>query len=268
MDRISAMKLRKKVFSTEFEFDAELARNLDPIDKGFNFLRNPVVQNIYNYQIDYVLNLSKEWLKKRSFDILDWGCGKGYVSYLLKKTKDLNVTSCDVENIDSSSAFGSNSPIFSLENINIIGLKHDYILPFDNSIFDVVLSFGVLEHVPNALESLREINRILSPNGLFFCFCLPYKLSYTQGISHMKGDYYHKILYRKNDVKRLLEESNFHLLDIWHRALLPKISLIPPFYHKIEKIDNWLCNYSVLKYFATNIEFVAYKKIGDLSHLI
>ena len=49
-------------------------------------------------------------------------------------------------------------------------------------------------------------------------------------------------------------------MDIWHRALMPKISIIPPFYHTIEKIDNWLCNYSLFKYFATNIEFVAYKR--------
>ena len=259
MDRISAVKLRKRVFSTEFKMDVEFVRNLDPKDKGFNYLRNPVIQNIYNYQIDYVLNLSRKWLKKQSLSILDWGCGRGYVSYLLRKRENLNVVSCDV-NAGVTSAFGSNSPIFSLGNINLIELKHDYILPFDNSTFDVVLSFGVLEHVPNTLESLREIRRILSPNGLFFCFYLPYKLSYTQRISHIKGDWYHKILYWKKDIKKLLEEADFNLLDIWHRALLPKISLVPPIYHKIEKIDNWLCNYSLLKYIATNIEFVAYKK--------
>jgi len=259
MDRISARKLRKKLFFDEFELDLELIQNLDPKDKEFDFLRNPVVQNIYNYQISYILNFSKEWFKKQSFDILDWGCGKGYVSYLLKKNRNINITSCDVVNTGVTSAFGSNSPIFSLGNINVIELEHDYILPFDNSTFDVVLSFGVLEHVPNDLESLREIKRILKPNGLFFCFYLPYKLSYTQNIQHMKGEWYHKILYWKKDVKKLLGKSDLSLLDIWHRALLPKISFVPPFYHKIEKIDNWFCNYTILKYIATNIEFVAYK---------
>jgi len=85
MDRISVVKLRKKIFSNEFELDVELVQNLDPKNKKIDFLRNPVVQNIYNYQIDYILNFSKEWFKKQSFYILDWGCGKGYVSYLLKK---------------------------------------------------------------------------------------------------------------------------------------------------------------------------------------
>ena len=114
MDRVSVIKLRKKLFSDKFEMDMELVRNLDPNDKEFDFLRNPVVQNIYNYQIGYVINLSKEWLKKQSLDILDWGCGKGYVSYILKKNKNINLTSCDVVNTGVTSAFGSYSPIFSI----------------------------------------------------------------------------------------------------------------------------------------------------------
>jgi hypothetical protein len=61
MDKISAIKLRKKIFSDEIELDMELVRNLDPNDKEFDFLRNPVVRNIYNYQIGYVINFSNEW---------------------------------------------------------------------------------------------------------------------------------------------------------------------------------------------------------------
>ena len=251
-------KSRKIAFSQKFNLDTNLIQGLNPKDKEFDFLRNPVVQNIYNYQTYYVLDFSKNWFKKESLDILDWGCGKGYISYLLKNN-NINVTSCDVSNTGVTSAFVINSPIISLANINVVELKHDYILPFDNSSFDVVLSFGVLEHVPNDLESLREIRRILKPNGLFFCFYLPYKLSYTQNIQHLRGQWYHRILYWKNDVKNLLKEANLNLLDMWHRALLPKISFAPPFYHTVEKIDNWFCNYTLLKYFATNIEFVANK---------
>jgi SAM-dependent methyltransferase len=257
-NEFSPKKLRKISFSEKFVLDTNLVQYLNPHDKEFDFLRNPVVQNIYNYQINFVLDFSKEWFNKTSLDILDWGCGKGYVSYLLKN-KNINVSSCDVSNSGVTSAFVINSPIISLANINLVELKHDYILPFDNSSFDVVLSFGVLEHVPNELESLLEIQRILRPNGLFFCFYLPYKLSYTQNIQHLRGQWYHKKLYWKNDVKKLLKKSNMHLLDIWHRALMPKISFVPLFYHMVEKIDNWFCNYSILKYIATNIEFVANK---------
>ena len=88
----------------------------------------------------------------------------------------------------------------------------------------------------------------------------PNKLSYTQNIQHLKGNWYHDRLYWKKDVRNLLKKANLNLLDIWHRALLPKRSFVPPFFNTVERIDNWLCNNSLLKYFATNIEFVASKK--------
>jgi SAM-dependent methyltransferase len=141
----------------------------------------------------------------------------------------------------------------------IVPLKHIFTLSFENNSFDVVLSFGVLEHVLNDYESLKEIYRILKDKGLFFCFYLPYSFLYTQRISHIRGQYYHDHLYNYELVSDLLRCTNMNLLDYWHRALLPKRSLTPPFYRSVENLDNWLCNHSILKHFATNIEFVASK---------
>ncbi|MDR0486666.1 MAG: class I SAM-dependent methyltransferase, partial [Treponema sp.] len=210
-------RFRKLAFTKKYGFDTELVNILNE-NKEFLFLKNPVVQNIYKYQIDYLRSFSKKWFNNVDIKILDWGCGKGHISYWLKNL-DENVTSCDVANTGVTSAFGINSPIIAKANIAVIELTHEYILPFVNSSFDVVLSFGVLEHVPNDLESLKEISRILKPNGLFFCFYLPYKLSYTQNIQHLRGRWYHKKLYGKKMVKQLLGKSNLELMDIWHRAL-------------------------------------------------
>jgi ubiquinone/menaquinone biosynthesis C-methylase UbiE len=251
-------QLRKKIFAEKNPFDNELVSILDPLDKEFDFLRNPVVQNIYIYQIKYIKEFSRIWFENEPFNVLDWGSGKGHVSYWMKKN-NINVTSCDVSNTGVTSAFIIKSPIYSYANIEAVELKHEYILPFNDSSFDVVISSGVLEHVANDFESLKEINRILKKDGLFFCFHLPYKYSYTQNIQHFKGNWYHDKLYSKKEVKCLLEKTNYKLLDIWHRALFPKRSFVPPCYSSIEKIDNWLCNYTILKYFATNIEFVVYK---------
>jgi SAM-dependent methyltransferase len=168
------------------------------------------------------------------------------------------ITACDVLGADDSS-FGQNTPIIEKVSINIVPLEHPYILPFKDTSFDIVLSFGVLEHVPNHLASLQEINRILKPSGLIFCFFLPYHLSWTQRLAHLRGNFYHDRLYSKKMVKELLKQSELELIDIWHRQLLPKNSISYGNYRTFELIDQWLTENTLLKYTATNIEFVACK---------
>ncbi|MEM1394736.1 MAG: class I SAM-dependent methyltransferase [Cyanobacteria bacterium P01_A01_bin.80] len=223
------------------------------------FLRNAACQNIYLYLTNYVKAFSEYWFKKSlsELKILDWGCGKGHISYLMREM-GAQIASCDVRGADDSS-FGQNTPIIEKASINVVFLEHPYILPFKDASFDIVLSFGVLEHVPSHLASLQEINRILKPSGLLFCFFLPYSFSWTQRLAHLRGDFYHDRLYSKKMVKELLNKSRLELLDIWHRQLLPKNSISYSNYRTFEFIDQWLTEYTPLKYTATNIEFVACK---------
>jgi SAM-dependent methyltransferase len=254
MEKKKIRCIRKLAFSKKYELDTVLSGCIDRKNYDeFKFFGSPVIQTIFRYQIDYLLHFSKFWFKNRQIKILDWGCGRGHVSYWLKE-KGADVVSCDI-----GDEITMKSPIANLADIDFIELKHEYSLPFEDSSFDVVMSFGVLEHVPNESESLKEINRILKRDGLFFCFYLPYKLSYTQHISRFFGRPCHDRLYWKRTVKKIMEKSNFEIVDIWHRAIFPKRSCVFPFYRFLERIDNWLCNYSVVKYFATNIEFVAKK---------
>jgi ubiquinone/menaquinone biosynthesis C-methylase UbiE len=74
-------------------------------------------------------------------------------------------------------------------------LEHESIWPYDSPTFEVLLSFGVLEHFPNDRASLAEISRVLKSGGLFFCFFLPTKLSWTQQIPRWRGVNYHDRLY-------------------------------------------------------------------------
>jgi len=251
------IKLRLDYFKKDFPFDNELAETVKEI-KGHEFLERPLTQNMHIYLVEYLLAFSRKWLSKENISVLDWGCGKCQVSYLLKK-RNVNVLSCDVDIIGrGDSALGQYTPIADFAQINVIPLKHEYILPFADKSIDVVLSFGVLEHVPNAKESLVEITRILKPNGLFFCFWLPYKYSWRSKIIHMQGSNYHDHLYIKEDVKKLLDYSGLKLIDFWYRDMLPLKSKISN-YRKIENIDNWLCRNTILKYLSSNIEFVAKK---------
>jgi SAM-dependent methyltransferase len=259
-------KIRLEYFAKFFPYDDELARIVDikqhseskKNEQSHEIIKKPMWQNMHIYLVEYLLAFSREWFGQNNFSVLDWGCGKCQVSYLLKK-RNIDVASCDIEKTEHvDSAFGQYTPIADFAKINVIPLKHEYILPFADKSFDVVLSFGVLEHVPHDKESLAEINRILKTNGLFFCFWLPYKYSWKQMREHLKGNNYHDRLYDRNKVKSLLKETGFNLMDYWYRDLFPK-GYAPSFYRKIENIDNWLCANTFAKHFASNIEFVANK---------
>lgn len=57
-------------------------------------------------------------------------------------------------------------------------------LTFDDNVFDFVLSFDVIEHVPDYRKALREIYRTLKPGGVLF-FTVPITL--TSRVSHVRA---------------------------------------------------------------------------------
>lgn len=50
-------------------------------------------------------------------------------------------------------------------------------LPFDDGMFDLVLSGGLLEHFPDPTRVLSEMVRVLRPGGIFYADVVPRKLS-------------------------------------------------------------------------------------------
>lgn len=219
--------------------------------EGHEFL-GAATQGIYLRQIRFFKCWCDTNLQLQSRPIvLDWGAGKGHISYLLSK-QGFEVVSCDILSEAEDSSFGQLTPIIDRNKINVLPLKHSSKLPFQDASFDAVVSFGVLEHVEDDIASLFEIRRILKPGGVFyFCF-LPYKFSWTQKISHLRGNFYHDRLYSKKTVHHLAQLSSFSVEGVWHGQLFPKNS----FSHNnlIEKFDRFICSYTPLRYFATNLE--------------
>ena len=253
--------IRQDIFSKRIPYNVELARIVRE-DASHRFLVNPASQNTYLYQVEFVCELSQRLLNKPLADlsVLDWGCGKGHVTFLLKQ-RGANVRSCDYRAFgeqDEDSSFGQSVPIVRAAGISVDRLEDPVGLPYGDAGFDVVLSFGVLEHVQDDAGSLKEIRRVLRPGGLFFCFNLPYFLSWTQKVMRCSGDDYHDRLYRKSSTQQLLLNSGFRVIDMWHRQLLPKNRVSYPYYRAFEALDQFLARHTPLKYLATNIEFVAF----------
>lgn len=89
------------------------------------------------------------------------------------------------------------------KNINIDSDVRNMTNVPDNS-FDNVVIIWVLEHIDDVKSSVKEINRILRPNGKFI-FGLPLNLHY-----HGKADYWR---YTEKSVLNMLKYGNFLLQE-------------------------------------------------------
>jgi SAM-dependent methyltransferase len=257
-DLVAAMRrLRRSAFREQPPLSDHLLQ-LASQDASHAFLTNPAAHQIYVYLARYVARAIRLWFPVSGVTprVLDWGCGKGHFSLLLKE-QGLSPVSADRVGDGGDSAFGQSTPIVDGAGLKVVPLEDDVRLPFADQSFEVVLSVGVLEHVPSDTASLAEITRVLAPRGLFFCFFLPAKTSWTQRLAHLKGDRYHDRLYGELELRRKLARAGLVPLDVWRRQLLPKNSVRYPAPWAFERIDQLVTNHTLLKYLATNLECVA-----------
>jgi 2-polyprenyl-3-methyl-5-hydroxy-6-metoxy-1,4-benzoquinol methylase len=189
----------------------------------------------------------------RAIHVLDWGCGKGHISYLLRQA-GLRVTSADVAEGGDDSAFHQHAPILQEQGITPVPLRHPFQLPFADATFDCATSFGVLEHVPHDLESLRELRRVVKPDGLIYVSFLPYRTSWTQALARWRGDDYHDRLYGMRGVRRLAQQAGCRILGMRLGQLLPKNPTPRSLSVLLEPIDQVLCRSTPLAFLATNLE--------------
>ena len=156
---------------------------------------------------------------------LDWGCGNGHFSRYLNW-------------------LGAYTASFSFEAIPecMIGKEHEHRtadlsepikIVFPNAEFDAVFSIGVLEHVHeiggSQIDSLKEIARILKPEGIFYCFHLPNKYSFTEFLvsiasqfTTIKGSAPHSKKFTRQDVEGLARDSGLEILDFQRYNFLPR----------------------------------------------
>ena len=103
---------------------------------------------------------------KEDQKFLEVGCGNGAVSKHVARKYPLIVTGVDV---DLEQIQLAQQNIDDIPNIQFLTIDATNLL-FQDDYFDIVLSFGVMHHISNWLDSLKEIRRILKPRGYFIYF--------------------------------------------------------------------------------------------------
>lgn len=96
--------------------------------------------------------------------VLDIGCGFGWCAWNFIQREVALITGIDISD-DAADAFRA------LDSTRVKFYQASALdLPFDGAVFDTVVSWETIEHVPAGTESqmLAEIYRVLKPGGVFY----------------------------------------------------------------------------------------------------
>jgi SAM-dependent methyltransferase len=150
---------------------------------------------------------------------LDWGCHYGPDSCLLRQaygdTAELHA--CDFYPESDFAAFRAYArPAYRR-------LTHPSRLPYPDAAFDAVVGSGVLEHTAMDYESLKEVHRVLRPDGVFVITYLPYFLSWDEWYRRRvlrRG--FHLRLYGRGELSQLLKRAGFYPPELRFHTHLPR----------------------------------------------
>ena len=89
-------------------------------------------------------------------------------------------------------------------------------IPFENNYFDVVLTFDTIEHTKNPKDFVREIQRVVKPNGVILIACNDFDIQPQNWSADSTYATYinHKIL------KKLLEPMGFFVFSLYRGYLV------------------------------------------------
>ena len=129
--------------------------------------------------------------------ILDVGCGTGANLIMLSKYGD-------AEGVDVSEDALAFCRERGLDNVK---LGAGEALPYEDSTFDLVTAFDVVEHMDDDLAGLSEMQRVLRPGGrvLLFVPTFMFLWGLQDDVSH------HRRRYRLPQLRRVLEQAGFEI---------------------------------------------------------
>jgi SAM-dependent methyltransferase len=142
--------------------------------------------------------------------ILEVGCGDGAMLRLLAGR------GMDATGVDASST--------GIKRCRTLGLDAQCLdvssdgLPFEDNLFDTIISLETFEHLMNPYYVLQEVRRVLRPSGRFLC-SVPNPLT-----GH---PYLYPGLFEYNNFRRFLEQSGFSVDQVRPWQWAPRETIFP-----------------------------------------
>lgn len=160
------------------------------------------------YKVIYTYEKEHWWYRGRRFllklllaslnpdkktKILDIGCGGGFNLNILQKFGRIQGIDIEPKSVSYSKKRG-----FEIKLV-----KNNYKLPFEKNSFDFITCLDVLEHIEDDERYLREILRILRPNGRVIIFVPAYE--FLWGELDTRSRHYRR--YTKKDLIMLFKNA-------------------------------------------------------------
>ena len=118
---------------------------------------------------EYILFLKQskayEYVKAYCNDkcVLDYGCGTGYGAMALSEHAK-SVIGVDINKQIIDHCNGR----YRKSNVSFEQIRTEYPLPYESGVFDIIVSFQVIEHLVDVPRYLNELKRLLYDEGLLF----------------------------------------------------------------------------------------------------
>ena len=143
---------------------------------------------------------------------MDVGCGDGWLAEYLPGHKWYGVE-LDPVLRKKAAAKGMNAIVGQAEN-----------LPFPDEYFDAVCMLDVLEHLPEEAQAIREVRRVMKPQGLLFISVPLYPQLWSE--HDKRCGHYRR--YRKNEASRLVAQYGYSIVGnrFFLSLLLPVVFLM------------------------------------------
>ena len=149
------------VFSTEGEnIDARVVESFGDEWLKFHDFSDDIIADIAKEYFDI---LNDKIVNKTTY-ALDIGCGTG------RWTKWLTQKAGFIEAVDPSNAiFAADKLLGNIENVRLTKASGETI-PFADETFDFAMSIGVLHHIPDTQQAMKDCVRKVKKGGYFYCY--------------------------------------------------------------------------------------------------
>lgn len=200
--------------------------------------------------------------------VLELGCGCGHTTAMLSVIRqDIKIIGTDI------------MEAWTWKHLEKFGCSFAQCdathLPFGREEFDVIVSFGVVEHVENNTKFFKEIYRCLKINGYNIIYDLPNKYSLSEFFAKILDITHHENKYTKGEIISMLNSNRFKVMSIKREYFIPaeiqRISrhlgtVFNKFHRQLFNIDNRICK-TPFFLFCQNFRIVTQKSIQAVSQL-